>query len=169
MKIIEAMKEVKRIDEKLNDLVSKIVQYCADLDFETPTYPDQKGKVSEWLQSVHDSTKEAMRLRNAIAKTNQSVRVPIELGGERVEHTIAEWILRRRLYAKSEETAWRGLTDKNLKEGAGKNSSGEVVTVKIRRYFDPVLRDQKIETFRSEPSIIDRTLEVTNATTDLIE
>jgi hypothetical protein len=36
-------------------------------------------------------------------------------------------------------------------------------------YFDPAERDKKIEIFRSEPSLIDRTLEVINCTTDLIE
>ena len=169
MKIIEALKEVKRQEEKIGDLQNKVAQYCVHMDFETPTYPDQKSKVSEWLQGVHDSLKEATRLRTAIQKTNLNVNVPIELGGKKVVHSISEWIIRRRLYANQEYQTWTKLTDKNLREGSAKNSQGETVTVKLIRHYDPIERDKKIEEFRSEPGIIDRTLEIINATTDLIE
>ena len=169
MKIIEAMKEIKRLEDKVGDLRQKIQQYCADLDFETPTYKDQKSVIDGWLQGVHDSLKEAMRLRIAIQITNFKTIVPIELGGEKVEHSIAEWIIRRRLYASEEGKAWQSLTNKGLKEGSGKNSAGESVEVKIRLYFDPIKRDSNVEIYRSEPGIIDRTLEVVNATTDIIE
>ena len=37
--------------------------------------------------------------------------------------------------------------------------------VKIVRYFDPVERDRMIALYRSEPSLIDGTLEIVNATT----
>lgn len=169
MKIIEAMKEIKRLEEKMNDLNVAVQTYCADLDVETAVYPDQKKKVSEWLQSSHDTLKEAMRLRIAIQKTNLKTIVPIELGGKKVEHNIAEWIIRRRLYSKAEMTIWTKLSDKGLKEGKFKNTSGNDIDVKIRRYYDPVERDTKIEEYRSEPTIIDRTLEVINATTDIVE
>lgn len=168
MKIIEAMKEIKRLEEKMNDLNTAVQTHCADLDVETPVYPDQKSKVSEWLQSAHDSLKEAMRLRIAIQNTNLKTMVTIELGKTAVTHSIAEWIIRRRLYSKAEMTIWSRLGDKGLKEGRFKNSSGSDIDVKIRRYFDPIQRDNKIEEYRSEPNIIDRTLEVVNATTELI-
>ena len=40
--------------------------------------------------------------------------------------------------------------------------------VKIRRYFVAKERDEKIELYRNEPEVIDRTLEVVNAVTDLL-
>ena len=40
--------------------------------------------------------------------------------------------------------------------------------VRVRRYYDPAQRDEKLELYRSEPSTIDATLEVSNAVTDLI-
>lgn len=169
MKIIEGLKEIKRLEEKINDLNSKIQVYCADIDFETPAYPDQRSKINEWLQSVHDSLKEAMRIRIAIQVTNLKIIVPIELGETKINHSIAEWIIRRRLYAKIEENAWLKLTDRGLKDGTFQNTVGANVVVKIRRYFDLVEKDKKVEEFQSEPGIIDRTLEVINATTDLIE
>jgi hypothetical protein len=169
MKIIEALKEIKRIEEKVEDLNNKISQFSADLDVENPVYPDQRGKISEWLQSVHDSLKEAMRLRISIQKTNLATIVPIELGGQEVKHSILEWIIRRRLYSLKEKAAWDRLTDKNMKEGIFKNTAEQDVVVKIRRYYDPQERDKKTEEFRGEPGIIDRTLEIINATTDIVE
>ena len=65
-------------------------------------------------------------------------------------------------------TAWGNLTDKKLKEGTGRNTLNEPVEVKIVRNFDPSERDNKIELYRSEPSVIDSTLEVINAVTDLL-
>lgn len=169
MKIIEALKDIKRLEEKVNDLANKISVYCADLDVETPVYPDQRGRIQEWLQSSRDSVKEATRLRLAIQKTNLATIVPIELGGVKVDHSISEWIIRRRLYAKFDEITWSKLTDRGLKEGIFKNTTGNDFAVKIRRYYDPIERDKNVEVYRSEPGIIDRTLEVVNATTDLIQ
>ena len=41
VKIIEAMKELVRLNEKRADLRAKVGQYCAAPDFETPTYPSR--------------------------------------------------------------------------------------------------------------------------------
>lgn len=61
------------------------------------------------------------------------------------------------------------LTDRGLKEGTTKNSQGETTEVKIVRYFDPVARDKMVAMFKAEPHVIDASLEVINAVTDLIE
>lgn len=168
MKIIEGLKEIKRLEEKVTDLQGKVQRYCADLDYETPAYPDQRKQVTEWMQSIHDSLKAAMDLRIRLNRTNIATVVPIELGGQKVEHSIAEWIIRRRLYAQMEMRAWEALSNRGLKEGQAATTAGDKITVKIRYHYDPVERDKKVETFRGEPGIIDRTLEVTNATTDII-
>jgi hypothetical protein len=168
MKIIEGMKEVKRLEEKVEDLKKKIGTFCADMSIETPMYPDQTGQIKEWLQSCHDSLKEAERIRLAINKTNLATPVTIEVGGVKVEKSIAAWIIRRRLYANQEQSIWTTLGDKGLREGIAKNSAGENIEVKIRRYYDPKMKDQKVNEYREEPNLIDRTLEVVNAVTDLI-
>lgn len=169
MKIIQAMKQVKDLNRKADDLLAKIKQHSADLDFETPLYPKQAEVVSGWVQAHGDIVKEIERLRLAIQLTNLQTPVTIELGGKQITKPIAAWIHRRRDLAKMQETAWRGLTDRNLKEGSVKNSQDVVIEVKIRRYYDPTQRDNMIELYRSEPSTIDATLEVVNAVTDLIE
>lgn len=169
MKIIEAMKQVKDLTRKADDLRTKIGSHSADLDFETPMYENQKLQVSGWLQSHSDILKEILRLRVAIQKTNILTPVTITIGDVNVTKTIAEWIHRRRDLAAMEQQAWRQLTDRGLREGTVTQSTGQLKEVKIRRYFDPLVRDQKVEEFRSEPHLIDSTLEVVNAVTDLIE
>lgn len=169
MKLIQAMKAIKDLQIKAQDIRGKIAVYCTDLTFETPTYPDQKAQVSEWLQAHSDLMKEILKLRVSIQKTNILTPVTIELGGKQVTKTIAEWIHRRRDLAKYEQDAWGKLTDRGLKEGTAKNSTGSEVEVRLRRYYDPRERDTKVDLFRSEPSTIDSSLEVVNAVTDLIE
>lgn len=168
MKLIQAMKKIKDLQIKANDLRDKVKKHCADLDYETPAYPDQKNQIKEWIQSHSDILKEILSLRVAIQKTNLSTNVVIELDGKQVNKSIAEWIHRRKDLAKMEMDMWSMLTDRNLKEGRISESSGQIREVKIRRYFDSAEKDKKIDLYRTEPSIIDSTLEVVNATTELI-
>lgn len=172
MKIIEAMKKIKDLQRKAEDLRRKIAQYHVDFDYETPTYgtpEQQREQVASWLQAHSDITQEICALRYKIQKTNVSTPVAVEVGGKGVTKTIAEWIHRRRDLASLEKQAWDCLTDKNIAPGGQfKKSSGEVITTQIRRYYDPKLRDQKREMLASEPLLIDGALEIANAVTDLI-
>jgi hypothetical protein len=172
MKIIEAMKRVKANKEKITDLQAKVSQFCANLNFETLTYGTAdltKDKISEWIQSCNDITQENVRLLVAIQRTNALTSVPITLADKTVTKTISEWVWRRREYAAIDLKTWQMLTDRNLKEGTGQNSSGTPVEVKIIRHFDPVRRDAMVAMFKSEPHEIDAALEVVNAVTDLVE
>lgn len=164
------MKKIKELQRKADDLVHKVGTYCADQSHETPVYgKDQASKINEWIQGQSDVLKEILRLRIGIQKTNLETKVDIELGGKQVTKSIAEWIHRRRDLANSEYKCWSTLGDRGLREGTITTSTGEATEVKIRRYYDPATRDDKMSLFREEPSIIDRTLEVVNAVTDLIE
>lgn len=169
MKLIEAMKKLKDLNIKAEDLRKKVGQHCADLNVETALYPDQKGTIDGWIQAHHDLLKEILRLRTAIQRTNIVTSVTIELGGVQVTKNIAGWIHRRRDLAKLEMAMWQQLGDRGLREGMAQNSQQQQIEIRIRRYFDPKLRDERLEQYRSEPSIIDGTLEVTNAVTDLME
>jgi len=171
MKIIEALKKIKDLSRKAADIRDLIAKHCADLDCETPTYPDQKRQIQEWLQSHGDVIKEILHLRYSIQKTNVETMVTIEIGGNHVTKSIAEWIHRRKDLAKLEEDVYRKLTNRDLKEVYTQKLTDNTPEKQVKRrlYFDPAERDMKIEMFRSEPSLIDRTLEVTNCITDLIE
>jgi hypothetical protein len=169
MKIIQAMKQIQDLQRKAEDLRGKVAIHCADLTHETPVYPDQRKQVAEWVQAHSDILKEILRLKVAIQRTSLETPVSIELGGRTVTKSIAEWVYRRRELAKEEGDMWSRLGDKNLKEGLLQGSTGQMTEVKIRRYFDPAERDRNLEMYRSEPMVIDGTLEVVNAVTDLIE
>lgn len=170
MKIIEAMKRVKLNDEKIADLQNKIAGVSANLTLETPLYGDQTAThIKEWLQSCEDIGRENIRLLVAIQRTNIGTSVTIEIGGKTVTKTIAEWVWRRRRYAELDRLTWSKLTDRGLKEGTGQSSTGVPVEIKIQRHYDPLARDAKLAEYRAEPHQIDASLEIVNATTDLIE
>lgn len=170
MKIIEALKKIKDLRRKADDLKDKIKQHCADLDCETPIYPDQGKQVAEWLQSHSDIIKEIGMLKTSIQRTNLDTKVTIELGEVHVTKSISEWIDRRKELASLQEAVYRVLTDRNLKESYNTQitTNAPVIPIKRRLYFDPRERDKKIELYRSEPSKIDSTLEIINAVTDLV-
>lgn len=169
MKIIEALKQIKDLKRKAEDLRGKVKDNCALSTLDTPKYPDQKRQVSEWMQSHFDVLQEISRLKVALQKTNINTSVTIELGGKQVTKTIAEWVLRRRELAKDDLAMWNVLSDRGIKEGVGQAPGGQPLDIKIVRFYDPAERDTKKELYASEPSIIDGRLEVMNAITDLIE
>lgn len=170
MKIIEAMKKVKANKEKVVDLRNKIGSICANLAHETKLYGNETGnKVKEFLQSCDDLSQENVRLLVAIQNTNMQTKVSIELGGKVITKSIAEWIWRRREYAKEDLATWNMLTDRNIKEGMAQTTTGQPFELKLERHYDPEKRDHMVAMYRSEPHLIDAALEVVNATTDLIE
>jgi hypothetical protein len=168
MKIIEALKQIKDLKRKADDVREKLKTHCCDMDYETPLYPDQKSQVSNWLQMHRDLVREIGRLKFCLAKTNLHTSVTITIGDNEITKTIYEWIERRRELAGLEKQAWDALTNRNLREGKVQQSQGQVVDVKIRYYFDPIQRDRLVSQLSSEPQLIDGKLEVVNATTDLV-
>lgn len=169
MKIIEGMKQIKEWMGKVKDLQEKIAAHSADSDFETPAYVDQAGQVRQWLDSVRDTLKNIEQMRFRIQKTNLLTDVEIELGGNRIRKSIAEWIHRRRDLAGMERASWQALTDRGIREGTIKQSNGVDREIKIRRYYDAKERDKLIEELKIEPGKIDARLEVINAITDLVD
>ena len=169
MKIIEGLKGVKDLQRKAEDLRGKIERFSAHLSFETPTYSDQKRQVGEWLQAHGDILKEIENLIVRIQKTNLATNVTIEIGGRQITKPITAWIVRRKDLSLQAKNAWSKLTDRGLKEGQAKQTSGEIMDIKIIRCYDPVERDNMISTYDSEPTLIDVKLEIINAVTDLIE
>lgn len=172
MKLIEAMKQVKDLQKKAEDLRSKVKDNCALSSMDTPLYgtqAEQANQISEWIQAHSDILKEILRLRTAIQRTNLSTSVTIDLGDNQVTKTIAEWIHRRRDLAKEEMSMWNMLTDRNIREGMAQSPSGTPIEIKIVRFYDPRQQDSKKDLYSREPSIIDARLEVINAITDLVE
>jgi len=170
MKIIEAMKRVKENHEKIADLNKKILENSAGLSIETPPYGSAQGStVAGWLQTCEDLARDNVELLVAIQRTNLATLVSIEIDEQVVTKTIAEWIWRRREYAKLCQRTWEQLSTRNLKDGQIQTAVGQPVTeVKVVRYYDQAKRDKMVSRYLSEPHRIDATLEVINATTELV-
>ena len=174
MKLIEALKKIKDLQRKAEDIRGKIGENCADRDTDTPAYgtPEAQTKqVGEWLQSHSDILKEILKLRISIQQTNLLTEVSVEVtDGNYVGKSIAAWIHRRKDLAKMEAAAWSTLTGKGLQPQPYRTSatSEEVKIANIRKYYNQKERDEKVEAFTSEPSRIDAALEIANAVTELV-
>ena len=169
MKLIEALKGIKDLQRKAEDLRSKVASNCAHLSNEKPVYPDQEKQIEAWVQSHNDVVKEILRLQIAIQKTNLATMVVVNIADKSVEKCIAEWIHRRRSLAGLQESIYRGMSDRGLREGTIEQSNGSKVDVHIKRYYSPAERDNHINVYSNEPSMIDAKLEIVNAITDLVE
>lgn len=169
MKIIEALKKIKDLTRKSNDIRAKIQLHCADMEYETPIYPNQKEMISSWLQSHRDIIREIGRLKFCLAKTNVNVMVTISLGDMEITHSILEWINRRKDLAKLERSAWEVLSNRGLKDIKAQQSAGQIVDIKLRYYYDIKEKDKWMELLSSEQSLIDAKLEIVNAITELME
>jgi len=170
MKLIEALKETKDLERQVASLNTKIGTHCALLSNEGPEYGnDQANTVRQWIQGAHDRIKRIEFLRLSINHTNMVTPVTIELGGKPVVKSIAAWILRRRELAQMELRVWSNVNDRRLRPTQIQTSTGEKVDVTVVRYFSSTERDDNIEMFTSEPSIVDGRLEIVNALTDLID
>lgn len=62
MKLIEALKKIKELQQKASDLRDLVKQNCARSSIETDKYPEQDKKVSGWIQSHSDILREILRL-----------------------------------------------------------------------------------------------------------
>jgi hypothetical protein len=167
MKIIEALKGIKALRKKQDDLCRKIRDNAALLSIHTPPYGDkQKETVDGWLQAVEALSQEIAEISLRLQITNLKTNVTIELEGLDVTRSIAYWIIRRRSLVPADFKAWRALTDRGLEE---QRLPGSDETTALVRFYDSARRDAKLVALGEEPSIIDAKLEIANATTDLLE
>ena len=168
-KVIQAMKRIKENKEKISDLQEKIHKNAAHMSIEKLEYDEPAEKVEAWVRSCLDLSQENVRLLTAIARTNLATEVTIDIGDNQIKKTIAEWVWRRREYAALDYATIGKLTDRGMKDATIQNSAGGITEVKVIRNYNPLVRDARMEEFRSEPHRIDAALEVINAVTDLVE
>lgn len=173
MKLIEALKKRNELKKKIDDINAKISKYCADHESETPTYKtpeDQRKQIDSWIQSVRDITFEIEKLSLQISRTNNSTIIQIDLNGNLISKPISSWIIRRQDLINLETRSYEVLTNRGLTQKLlSIPGQAEKAFDNVRKYFDQATRDRKIEELTSEKSKIDSTLEIINATTDLVE
>ena len=155
--------------KKAEDLRQQIGQNSADMEVDTPLYPDMKSKVTGWVQAHGDIIKELLKLKYRIQKTNCNTKITIPLNGHDVTKSLYEWIQRRKEFARVELNAWEKLTDRGLRDMKFQQSNGIEAPIKVRRYYDPEEKENKVTVLKSEPFLIDAALEMANCRIDLVE
>jgi DNA uptake protein ComE-like DNA-binding protein len=172
MKIIQALKTIKANEVKIADLTKKIRDNSAILSSQTSAYGDQNAvtaQVQSWVDSIRDIMRDNEQLVSKIHKTNNTVKVSIDLGKNTVTKTIDEWLTRRNTGVDNEMRMLNSLTDKGLTETLQKNSDGSITHITVIRHYDSVKRDEWVSVVSTEKYNIDSALEIVNATTDLVE
>lgn len=169
----EALSRQKALKLEIAERQQLITQYSADYENETPLLnsPEaQAARISSLEDEIRGLIREHEVLSNRIQYTNATTYVDMVLpGGKIARKTIATWVLRRRELNKIESTTYAAMNDRNLRDRRERTSGGTEQTVRVRRYYDTGLRDNRLMELNSEPRIIDCTLGNINATTFLKE
>lgn len=168
MKIIEVLKELPLIDKKVDANVRLLAGYSSDLDicnntFTVGTFDQQQAHVVGLVQSNRDLIAHKQDLKNRLALTNATVKVDID----GVKKTITQW-----LEFRNHGIELLRQTISALNDGAGSSKAQKGINIergdKLVRFFDPVKRDSELAQLMEIKAKIDSTLEIVNATTDLI-
>ena len=178
MKLIEGLKAQKVIMRKIEDLQKKIQNHAAYSSLERPVYKDESepdspkaqiAQIDKWISSIRDLTKLMAITRLQVQFTNIVTTVTIDINGTKITKTIAEWIHWRREFSDIMYRTHQCLGDKGIREGIVNDSQGTKHEVKIVRCYSPAQRDKNMADYRDMKFAIDSTLEIVNATTDMVE
>lgn len=171
MKIIEALKELPLIEKKIQKNLSQIQTYSSNLnkgddtDLPFKSEGEQQKVVDALLQSTRDLVKHKAQLRSQLAVTNAQVKVTIDT----MTATIAEWIEYREGGLEKIIAAHNALND-NTAQNLLKTTPVDLQKgVRTLRFYDEAKRNEEIERLQDIKGKIDSSLEMVNATTDLVE
>lgn len=169
MKLIEALKELPLIEKKVARNVEKLREYASavdngkvDLKFSTEAL--QRKEIESLLQSSNDLANRADKLRRAIALTNANTNVTIK--GE--TRTILEWISFRRNTFQLRLSALQALSDTASTQQMRNTPVDPAVGIRVVRFYDEKNKNEKIEDLHNLYDAVDSTLEIVNATTDIV-
>ncbi len=170
MKIIEAMKQIKINERKINQNREEITRYSSAINTEKPLFANenqQREAVKELLQANTDLVKRNMKLKKAIEKTNLEVKVTIE----GTEWSLSEFLMLNRKYAKMMMDTYAAQNDSagemRLRTvGSMKDSEGK--TPHVVRFYDEKKKNEGRKEWMDLADSITTRLEVINATTELI-
>jgi len=170
MKIIEALKELPLIEKKIiknNELLQKYSSYASHIGSEFKTEKEQTAKVNSIIQSNEDLVNRYLQLKRILSLTNATVEVEIN----NIKLTLIEWLAYKNTCYKLLIDTFNNLNIGNAESQLMKNKpnikEGDTLGV-IRCYVekDRLTSKEKIQDTMDK---IDATLEIVNATTDLIE
>lgn len=178
MKIIEGLKDLKLVEEKLAKNAQLIEMYASALSNEKlpfDTEVEQQKQVQSLIQSSKDLTAYYFALKTAIDKTNLETKVTFDFG----TYSIHDLILlnpRNTKLARAGKNIGSFLTRpySSLNTSAadcrmqGLNNRGASNDIKVLRLFSEEHKNNELAKINDFLGSISARLEVINATTDII-
>lgn len=169
MKLVEALKELKLIEKKIEKNREQINQYASKLSVEKPQFENEKAqekKVQSLIQANNDLIENYILLANRIAYTNLMTTLDYEGRTYRVSDLLVyvrkmhDYYVRT-IDALNENAARHRMKTFNMQQGE---------KIYVERFYKEEFKNaelQKIEKF--DKSRIIARLETLNAVTDLLE
>ena len=172
MKLIEALKNLKTIEKRIEKNCGQIGEYAAYVSVETPAFETeerQRQEVASLVQGNLDLAKEFLRLKTAIESTNLGTMV--EIGNRK--HSISELITIRRTSGKFTTMTHNALTPKvamNRLQQVYQKQGGvnPMEPAKLIALYSEADKNKALRDYEEFFSAIDGKLEVVNAETELL-
>lgn len=167
IKLIEAMKELRLIEKKMERNRGYIERYSSVLNTEKPyfgTEAEQRKEVKSYIQANSDLFKRYLELKRAIEITNLKTVIKVE----GYEGSISEILVIKRKLAKLMEATFASLNDRRAERMKAQTPMIDGAQPHIVRLYDEKEKNENIRYWQDLYSAIDARLEVVNATTDLI-
>jgi hypothetical protein len=165
MKLIEALKEIKLIEKKLQANREQLSQYSSATDMERlpfVTEEAQRDAIKSILQSSSDLLSNMLLLKRSIERTNLETKVTV-MGQE---FSITELLFLKRYGCSQMTNTFQCLsTDFATRKVRAFSDS----KIKILQFFDEKMKNDKLRYWMDFEAAISSTLEIVNATTDLVE
>ncbi len=172
MKIIEALKELPLIEKKIQSKQEQIARYAAYWE-PTPgptlaSHDEQKHQVDALLQGVYDLAKHQAEIKKRLAYTNSQIKV--DIGG--VTATISEWISLKESGLPHFINTINHLissADRISRQAVQGTPQDAERGFKFNRCYDEKFLIERREKCQGILDSIPATLEIINATTELLE
>lgn len=169
MKIIEAMKELKLLEKRIELNNSILGKYNSRLSISMPEFKtdeDQKAKVAESIQSNEDIVTRYLKLKSDIEYTNLMVR--IEYGGK--TYSLSELLTMKRKGLGFLNSTYKSLDSSKTEVAVrGIKTTESAKEVTVVKYYDEAMKMNKLREIQDMLYHMDGRLEVVNATTELME
>jgi hypothetical protein len=172
MKLIEALKNLKTIEKRIDKNCQQIGEYAAYVSAEPPAFETeerQRQEVTSLVQGNLDLAKEYLRLKTAIEFTNLNTKVSI---GQR-DNTISELITIRRTSGKFVTMTHNALQAtkalQKLQQFYQRNNGvNPLEPAKVIPLYSEADKNKALREWDEFYSAIDGKLEVVNAETELL-
>lgn len=168
MKIIEALKEQKKIQNSITRNCTAITNYACKLSSEKPIFESdeiQKQEVLSLIQSNQDLTNRFLWLKRCIDHTNLTIKV--EFDG--IEYTITDLLNLKRSGINFLLSTHKALNDSQALRRLSSMKYLVDKQVQVELLYDEKTKNNQLDRWQTLYDNIDARLEVINATTDLVE